>query len=383
MKLTFISNYLTHHQIPFSDEIYKMIGKDYTFISTCPMEAGRITMGWNCECYPYELRSYRSEEEMETAKALIRDSEVVIAGSVPESMISSRLKASKLTFRYSERIFKNGRWHVFSPRAIRNIILHHTRYCKKQVYLLCAGGYVAGDYHMLGAYIGKTYRWGYFPETITYDIKTLLKGKKSNVTELLWAGRFLGWKHPELAVKLVKRLVTEGYRVHLTMIGNGEKEACLKYMAESYGISDTITFLDFMPPEKVRHYMEKSNVFLFTSDFKEGWGAVLNEAMNSGCAVVASHAIGAVPFLIKPGVNGLVFKSNDDNDLYKAAVSIISDRKRQEELGKSAYETVTELWNAKTAAARFIRLAEELMEKKTVESYTEGPCSRTSFLSNH
>jgi hypothetical protein len=37
-----------------------------------------------------------------------------------------------------------------------------------------------------------------------------------------------------------------------------------------------------MPPEEVRVHMEQSNIYLFTSDFGEGWGAVLNEAMNSG-----------------------------------------------------------------------------------------------------
>ncbi len=49
--------------------------------------------------------------------------------------------------------------------------------------------------------------------------------------------------------------------------------------------------LGAMSPDKVRAYMERADVFLFTSDFNEGWGAVLNESMNSGCAVVASHAM--------------------------------------------------------------------------------------------
>ena len=37
---------------------------------------------------------------------------------------------------------------------------------------------------------------------------------------------------------------------------------------------------------------------------QEGWGAVVNEAMNSGCAVVADHMIGAAPWLIRQGENG-------------------------------------------------------------------------------
>ena len=45
-------------------------------------------------------------------------------------------------------------------------------------------------------------------------------------------------------------------------------------------------------------YMESSHIFLlFTSDRNEG--AALNESMNSGCAVVASDAIGSVPYLMR------------------------------------------------------------------------------------
>ena len=33
--------------------------------------------------------------------------------------------------------------------------------------------------------------------------------------------------------------------------------------------------------------MEQADIYLFTSDRNEGWGAVANEAMNSACAMVA------------------------------------------------------------------------------------------------
>ena len=46
MKVTFISNYINHHQIPLSDELYQIWGEDYTFIQTEPMEEERIKMGW-------------------------------------------------------------------------------------------------------------------------------------------------------------------------------------------------------------------------------------------------------------------------------------------------------------------------------------------------
>lgn len=72
-------------------------------------------------------------------------------------------------------------------------------------------------------------------------------------------------------------------------------------------LSEYVTFAGFKKPEQVREYMENADIFLFTSDYGEGWGAVLNEAMNSCMAVVADCGIGAAPFLLKPGKNGMVY----------------------------------------------------------------------------
>ena len=44
MNITFISNYLTHHQIPFSEKMAELPGIEYYFISTLPMEEERVAM---------------------------------------------------------------------------------------------------------------------------------------------------------------------------------------------------------------------------------------------------------------------------------------------------------------------------------------------------
>lgn len=63
LKVTFYSNYLNHHQIPFSNEMYKLLGKNYVFVSTEPMSKERKDMGWSVNSeYPYELRAYENNE---------------------------------------------------------------------------------------------------------------------------------------------------------------------------------------------------------------------------------------------------------------------------------------------------------------------------------
>ena len=119
--------------------------------------------------------------------------------------------------------------------------------------------------------------------------------------------------------------------------------------------------------------MEQSQIFLFTSDRNEGWGAVLNESMNSACAVVANRAIGSVPFLIDDGVNGDIYEDGNIDDLYQKVKAILDHPARRIEKSKNAYTTITEEWNAETAAERFVALVDECGAKP--KPFHNGPCS--------
>lgn len=74
-------------------------------------------------------------------------------------------------------------------------------------------------------------------------------------------------------------LKKKGYSFKISIIGNGEMEAQLREMIRSKGVEDCVEMLGAMSPDEVRAYMERADVFLFTSDFNEGWGAVLNESI--------------------------------------------------------------------------------------------------------
>ena len=121
--------------------------------------------------------------------------------------------------------------------------------------------------------------------------------------------------------------------------------------------------------------MEKANIYLFTSDYNEGWGAVLNESMNSGCAVVASHAIGSVPFLLKHDINGLIYNNDQAEDLFAQVESLIKDQALREKLGRNAYHTIHETWNAKIAAENILLLSKSLLTGNQHAPIENGPCS--------
>ena len=374
--ITFFSNFFNDHQLALCEAFYRVTGGDFRFVETEPISEDRLKLGFVDKSgkYPFIVKAHAGEREREEAMRLGKESDVVIIGDAPDCFIEERLKEDKLTFRYWERFFKEGKWRLLDPRVLRFHYRLSMRYRKKNLHMLCASAYTAPDCRFIHAYPGKTYRWGYFPAVKTYDsIENVLQGKKKNT--LLWVSRFIKLKHPEAPLSVAKRLRDEGYDFQMNFIGSGELEGKIRTYIERNNLSDRVHLLGTMSPEEVRRHMEESDIFLFTSDRNEGWGAVLNESLNSGCAVVASGAIGSVPYLVRDGENGLIYKNGDHNDLYQKVKELLDHPEKREALGRAAYQTLTEVWNADTAAERFLELVAAIQQGKD-SPFASGPCSK-------
>lgn len=396
MNVVFISNYFNHHQASFSEAMYRLTNGGYYFIATEEMTEERKNMGWGYGKLPsYVIKTYESTERRVYAEKLINEADTVIfglSGWKNFKLIQKRLRQNKLTFRYSERIYREGfRWYRFPIQALK-LWLAGGRY--DSMYMLCASAYAAQDYARTGSYLNKTYKWGYFPPKKEYNIDELMgnklsaisaRGERSQVSmvSILWVGRLIGLKHPDASILLAAALKKMGYSFKMKIIGNGNMEAQLRAMIQNNELEDCVEMLGAMSPDEVRTHMEKADIYLFTSDFNEGWGAVLNEAMNSGCAVVASHAIGSVPFLIKNGENGLIFQNANQKHLEMQVRRLLDDATYRYKMGKEAYKTIADTWNAENAAERFVMLTQSFEKLEKGESlFAEGPCSKALIIQN-
>lgn len=106
MNVVFVSNYYNHHQDSLSKALYNLTHGHYVFLQTMEMEEERKGMGWGIELPEYVCKCYTQADE-EKYRNLIHDADVVICGSArDESILRQRMLNRKLTFRYSERIYK-------------------------------------------------------------------------------------------------------------------------------------------------------------------------------------------------------------------------------------------------------------------------------------
>lgn len=379
MKIVFVSNYFNHHQKPVSDRLYERlneIGGSYTFMQTEPMEEERIRMGWGAvfQKTPY-LATYQ-DAPAEHQKMIDEADIVIFGGTDDESYIQNRLASGKVIWRYSERLYKTGRYKFVSPRGLRQKYLDHTRYRRSRVYLLCSGAYVAGDFNLVRAYPNKKFRYGYFPECKEYDLDALMKQKKRKIPQLFWAARMIDWKHPELPIELAANLKREGYDFKLVIAGDGELSKEVRQYAKDLQVTDVVRFVGSQNPEEVRENMEKSSIYLTTSDNQEGWGAVINEAMNSGCAVVANKAMGAAPYLIEDGENGFLYKNGSKKRFFGKVKQLLENPELCEKMGRAAYETIRTTWNARVAADRLFDCMLREYIGEPYPWYDDGPLTQ-------
>ena len=382
MKIAFVTNFYNHHQKPLADALYSKVGDDYYLIETSPITEERLKMGWGGEEKPsYVLQNYPDEASKTRCQKIIDTADVVIIGSAPYSLLTTRLKKGLLTFMYTERLYKTGIPYLKMPLYFLRALKKYIKF--KNFYVLCASAYTPLDFSRTLSFVGKTYKWAYFTEVKKYEsVDGVISAKDGN--SILWVSRFIPLKHPEHVIEVAKRLKDDGYDFKLNMIGNGVLEDSTRELIEKEELQDCVKMLGAMKPEQVRMHMEKSEIFLFTSDKNEGWGAVMNESMNSACAVVANSAIGSVPFLIEDGENGYMYKDGDVDGLYNRVKQLLDDAENRKRIAKNAYSTMVDAWNAENAAKRFISLCEKMLSGEYKPfPYESGPCSKARILKDN
>ncbi|MCI6272320.1 MAG: glycosyltransferase [Erysipelotrichaceae bacterium] len=373
MKLLFISNFINHHQLPICNELFNILGNNFKFVACEEIPDDKLKLGYSNFELPY-LIDGRNKEDV---YPLLEEFDVLLAGSCPHEYMDYYIDRKKLIFIYSERIFKDGTWHKYSPLAHYNMYKFYNKKFNDNMYLLCASAYTSSDYNDFNSFKNACLKWGYFPPISNKSIDEIENIKKSN--SIIWVGRFIDWKHPEQAINLGKYLKVKNYDFQINIIGDGILKEKLQKQINDLNLDKHIKIHGPKPFLEVRKYMEECKIFIFTSDFNEGWGAVLNEAMSSGCACISSYKAGSSLYLINNS-NGIIY-DNTQKSLNESVEKYLLDENLRKQHSKNAYETITNTWNYKVAATRLVKLSKSILEKNILKFET-GPLSKAEIITN-
>ena len=381
MKLVFYSPVLNHHQAGVADELYARLGSEYCFVELTNIGDNKGGVE-DFSSRPYLLRAWESDVQYREAMNRAKTAEVcVFAGYNALPFERERMKCGLLSFDMGERLLKRGLLNLLSPRIFSMVKAYHMgRWRSKPLYKLCCSGFTAADCAKLGMFAEKCYKWGYFtPVAECIDIYQ----KSTETVSLMWCARFLTLKHPELVLEMAKMLKDKGYTFRVDIFGdekNADKHekvfsrARLETLIGEYGIEDVVKLKGFRPNDEIQQEMRGHDIFLFTSDRLEGWGAVANESMANGCVLIASDAIGSTPYLINEGENGFAFRSGSAESLAEKVEYLLKNKVELNRMKVNAHALMKQYWNPRRAAMNLLELIDELnLGKKT--SIEHGPCS--------
>lgn len=378
MQIVLYSVVLNQHQAPVADCLWELTQHNFVFVelTRSAENKGGIVDYSN---RPYLLRTWESKEYERKAMELAKTAGCcVFSGIDALPFEKERMKLGLLSFEMGERWLKQGVRNIASPRLLKWLLAYHCGgWSKKPLYKLCCSAFCANDHKKLKSFDGKCYKWGYFTKVDESFVVEASQNVSTSETlhPLMWCARFLRLKHPELPVKMAARLKAKGYKFVLDMYGSGVELEKTKVLAKDLGVEDVVYFKGNVPNDEILEAMRKHEIFLFTSDKNEGWGAVANEAMSNGCTIVASDAIGSVPFLVKEGENGCVFESCNLDSLCEKVEWLLDNDDKRRQLAVNAYHSMRDVWSPKNAAENFLKLVDDLQNGGET-SIVDGPCSK-------
>ncbi|MDY9927196.1 glycosyltransferase family 4 protein [Methanosarcina sp.] len=131
-------------------------------------------------------------------------------------------------------------------------------------------------------------------------------GLYENIFYTISIGRLVKRKGFEFLIKAIKNTPDN---VHALIIGEGPEKDNLVNLAKELNISDRIHFLGFVSEIEKFQYLQNSDIYVLSS-LHEGFGIVLQEAMQVGLPIISTNNGGQVDF-IKEGKNGYLVRFGD------------------------------------------------------------------------
>lgn len=169
------------------------------------------------------------------------------------------------------------------------------------------------------------------------------------VLSLISIGRLVPTKGHDVLIKACARLINNGRKLHLQLIGSGPLEAELHALVDEQGIAEHVTFSGALSFSAVLESLQAADVFclaprLIAGQPPDGIPNVIAEAMALRIPVVTTR-VSAIPELVSDNQTGRLVEVDDVNGFAEAIDSLAQDPELAHRLSSAAAVRVAELFN--------------------------------------
>lgn len=164
----------------------------------------------------------------------------------------------------------------------------------------------------------------------SYDFQNIDREKLNLDTNKIYTisiGRLVKRKGFDFLIKGIASLKDKN--IHSLIIGDGPEMDNLKNLAKELKVDNQIHFLGRIISKKKFQYLSNSDIYILSS-MHEGFGIVLQEAMQVGLPILATDNGGQID-IVKNNENGYLFKFGDIERFQKAFKKIIENKNKFKE----------------------------------------------------
>src|SRR5918994_1258829 len=149
---------------------------------------------------------------------------------------------------------------------------------------------------------------------------------------LVHVSNFRPVKRPVDCVEILARVLKQGIKTRLVMVGDGSERTNAEHRAHCLGIHDRCSFVGKQP--RIVDYLSASDVLLLPSD-QESFGLAALEAMACEVPVIASR-VGGIPEVVTDGETGCLSPVGDVDKMGADAAELLADEARRRAMGARA-----------------------------------------------
>ena len=177
---------------------------------------------------------------------------------------------------------------------------------------------------------------------------------------ILFCAKLQPWKCP---MDLLQAFASAAIpNAKLVFAGDGAQRAELEKEAAARNIADKVQFLGFVNQSQLPRLYKASDLMVIPSRY-EPFGLVVNEAILSGCPVIASDHVGAVRDLVSHGDTGYVYPCGQTDALALLFQNIFSDVARLDSIRQNALQRI-KTWTPQASADALVEAVERALARK-------------------
>ena len=179
---------------------------------------------------------------------------------------------------------------------------------------------------------------------------------------LVHVSNFRPVKRPVDCVEILARVVKQGIKTRLVMVGDGSERTNAEHRAHCLGVHDKCSFVGKQP--RIVDYLSASDVLLLPSE-QESFGLAALEAMACEVPVVASR-VGGVPEVVTDGETGFLSAVGDVDKMADDAGSLLADPELRSNMGRRARESAVSRYHTNKVIPEYIKFYEQVLNKAKV-----------------